>query len=343
MVTRPAIPPYSSTTTAIWVLAPCISRSSSATFLNSGTNMSSRMTSATLGAGPSGSARRRPITSRACATPTVSSMVSRYTGTRVKPCSSMRSSTVFRSASASTQIMSGRGTMTSRTTVSPNSKIELIIWRSCVSMTSSDSATSSIDMISSSEATGPRGRPWPGRINRKTRLMAISSVTSGRSAVPSPHRPGREQHHLVGPLQHPGPGGDLGELEEDEGHHGDDDHPCGGDPGAEGDVGDEDGRGHPCEQHRQQRTRQVEPGVGGEGHEQRPPLRAELLEVACPGVREPADGVDPYRRDEGESGRRHCRDELPGRAAHDARAPERPQAASSRLRIARAASSVSWS
>ena len=39
MVTRPAKPPYSSTTIAMWMRAACMSRSSSSTGLDSGTNV----------------------------------------------------------------------------------------------------------------------------------------------------------------------------------------------------------------------------------------------------------------------------------------------------------------
>ena len=58
--------------------------------------------------------------------------------------------------------MSGRGTMTSRRMVSPNSKIEWIISRSSSSMTSSRSASSTMALISSSDTNGPLFRPLPG-------------------------------------------------------------------------------------------------------------------------------------------------------------------------------------
>ena len=49
IVTRPAKPPYSSTTIAMWIRWACISRSSSSTGLDSGTNVGGRMTSSTFG------------------------------------------------------------------------------------------------------------------------------------------------------------------------------------------------------------------------------------------------------------------------------------------------------
>jgi len=54
MVIRPAVPPYSSTTIAMWVRAACISRSRSSTGLDSGTKVAVRMSTLT---GVSGAAR----------------------------------------------------------------------------------------------------------------------------------------------------------------------------------------------------------------------------------------------------------------------------------------------
>ena len=55
MVTRPAVPPYSSTTITRWVRAACISDSRSSTGLDSGTNVAGRITSATGSAVAAGS------------------------------------------------------------------------------------------------------------------------------------------------------------------------------------------------------------------------------------------------------------------------------------------------
>src|SRR6266540_3581196 len=72
--------------------------------------------------------------------------------------------------------MSGRGTITSRRMVSPNSKIEWIISRSSSSMTSPRSASSTRARISSSETKGPLARPLPGAT---TLPMAMNSRVSG--------------------------------------------------------------------------------------------------------------------------------------------------------------------
>ena len=93
----------------------------------------------------------------------MSSVVSLYAGRRDLPAAiAMRiaSSTV---ASASTATMSGRGTITSRTTVSPNSKIEWMSSRSSVSIDASCAATSAIVRISSSVTNGPPRKPLPGQ------------------------------------------------------------------------------------------------------------------------------------------------------------------------------------
>ncbi len=47
MVTRPAVPPYSSMTMAMWICWACISLSSSSTGLDSGTKDGDRMISST--------------------------------------------------------------------------------------------------------------------------------------------------------------------------------------------------------------------------------------------------------------------------------------------------------
>ena len=60
--------------------------------------------------------------------------------------------------------MSGRGTMTSRATVSPNSMIDSISSRSSRSITSSSAAASTMPSSSCSDTNGPCLRPLPGRI-----------------------------------------------------------------------------------------------------------------------------------------------------------------------------------
>ena len=102
----------------------------------------------------------------------------------------MTSSTSLSGCPRDTITMSGRGTMISRTTVSPSSKIEWIISRSDRSMTSSLSATSIISRTSSSVTNGPCARPLPGA---RTLASLISRLASG-------HR-GRATRTTIGAVQ----------------------------------------------------------------------------------------------------------------------------------------------
>ena len=75
---------------------------------------------------------------------------------RLKPTSRPRSSVASTVSSAPTVTMSGRGTITSRTTVSPNSMIEWMRARSSVSMASPSRATSAMASSSDSVTRVPR-------------------------------------------------------------------------------------------------------------------------------------------------------------------------------------------
>ncbi len=75
--------------------------------------------------------------------------------------------------------MSGRGTITSRVSVSPNSKIEWMRSFSPSSIDSSSEATSAMARMSSSVANGPCGSPLPGRI---TFAIEIRTRASGPTA-----------------------------------------------------------------------------------------------------------------------------------------------------------------
>ncbi len=75
--------------------------------------------------------------------------------------------------------MSGRGTMTSRTMVSPNSMIWLMSSRSSRSITSSSTAASTIASSSSSETKGPSFSPFPGRITLVRPMRPRESSRSG--------------------------------------------------------------------------------------------------------------------------------------------------------------------
>ncbi len=146
--------------------------------------------------------------------PMTLSMFSEITGIREWPLFRVTSRTSSSVAEASTQTMSGRGTMTSRTTVSVNSKMEWIISRSSAWMTSSNWATSRIalDLLFREQRAlrqppaGEDHKKDPAELDEDRRQRA----EGGTDHV---HRPGRSQQHVVQALQHPGARGQLGELE----------------------------------------------------------------------------------------------------------------------------------
>ena len=135
IVTRPAVPPYSSTAMAICTRADCISRSKESTGLLSGTKYGGRIrlsTSSSCSASRCSKVRR--IMSLRYTIPTTSSAFSPITGIRENP-ERNPSDIAWRSdLSRSINTTSVRGTMTSLTKVSPNSKTEWIIWRSSSSI-----------------------------------------------------------------------------------------------------------------------------------------------------------------------------------------------------------------
>ena len=133
-VIRPAILPYSSATTARWNFFACISRINRFTGLFSGITTAARICPVTTAL---------PKPARSCfmrslikAIPTTSSSSAR-TGKRDTPCSMATSIACVRVNELDTVIMSGKGTITSRATVSPNSMIDSIRSRSSSSMMSS--------------------------------------------------------------------------------------------------------------------------------------------------------------------------------------------------------------
>ncbi len=84
--------------------------------------------------------------------------------------------------SASIVRMSGRGTITSRTIVSPKPMMEWMSSRSWVSMTSSSAATSA--MASSSDSRIPRDSRLRGRMRRLARpLSPVESMRTGGKAT----------------------------------------------------------------------------------------------------------------------------------------------------------------
>ena len=84
--------------------------------------------------------------------------------------------------SRSTHTTSGRGTITSRTSVSPSSNTEWIILRSVSSTTPLVLAMSTSSRSSTSEENGPWRKPLPGVTALPIR---ISSLVSGPSSVAS--------------------------------------------------------------------------------------------------------------------------------------------------------------
>ena len=146
-----------------------------------------------------------------------------------------------------------RGTITSRTIVSPSSKTEWIIARSPDSMTWLASARSTSSRSSASDENGPSLNPRPGVIRLPT---TMSSWGSGpRTRVNSTMRPADEQRHALGvDAGRPCAGADADDHELDHQHHRDRDQHA--DPGvgevAEQHLGDQDDRGdlaeHPQEQ-----------------------------------------------------------------------------------------------
>ena len=82
--------------------------------------------------------------------------------------------------SDSIAVTSGRGTMTSRTIVSPNSKIEWISSFSSRSIEPSSWPTSAIERRSASDTNGPCFRPRPGRSTFARPMSALVGVASRR-------------------------------------------------------------------------------------------------------------------------------------------------------------------
>ena len=175
-VTSPAVPPCSSITIAMWNFSVRISRSSSATRFCSGTNTASRTATRTGSAPGAGAGLVHEVLQVHEADDVV--------GRRPRSRGCARSRPRWRGSIAVLDGLVGRRSrpcrdaarITSRTTVSPNSKIEWMSRRSSRSIASSSAATSAIVRRSSSVTNGPSFRPLPG------------SITFAR-----PMRPRREQ------------------------------------------------------------------------------------------------------------------------------------------------------
>ncbi len=193
-MTRPAVPPYSSTTTATCVDSRCSSCSRAATDLDSGTKRTSRMAAVTGPdcAAPSWCSAR--VTSLRCSMPRMSSASSPITGMRELPERRNRAMAWPRVWSASMVTTSVRGTITERTMVS---FMENTDWMSSASESASTSASwarattsrrwrswkSSSSSSSSSRrrrsrprrsASGPRARRRPHTSPPRRRATAAS-------------------------------------------------------------------------------------------------------------------------------------------------------------------------
>src|SRR5215471_3785057 len=110
--------------------------------------------------------------------PMTSSLFSPTTGIREKPLRSARDSTWRTFLSRSAKTMSVRGTMTSRTIVSPSSNTEWIMARSSGSMTRRSSSKSTRPRSSSSDSPDPSRPLRPG-------VSTLAVATSRRGSGPS--------------------------------------------------------------------------------------------------------------------------------------------------------------
>src|ERR671911_259975 len=108
--------------------------------------------------------------------------------------------------SPATVTMSGRGTITSRTTVSPNSMIDSMSARSSSSITPSSTPSSATASNSSSDTYGPCASPLPGRSRLVRPMSARDAIRSGENrtrarmgrAAASAERSGLSTAHVRG-------------------------------------------------------------------------------------------------------------------------------------------------
>ena len=113
--------------------------------------------------------------------PTTSSTCCSTAGIRLNPTSSARSRAASTVSSAPMVTMSGRGTITSRTTVSPNSMMEWIRARSSVSITSPSRATSAMASSSDSVTSDPRYRPFSPMSRLAKPIRAPETIRTGQN------------------------------------------------------------------------------------------------------------------------------------------------------------------
>ena len=128
----------------------------------------------------SGASKSRRTMSLRYATPTMWSRLSSITGTREKPLRRNSDIVWRRFLCRSTKTTSLRGTITSRTVVSPSSKTEWIILRSSDSMSADASAMSTSSRSSVSVLNGPSRKPLPGVSALPTRISSRGSGPEDR-------------------------------------------------------------------------------------------------------------------------------------------------------------------
>ena len=183
MVTRPAVPPYSSTTIALCTCLTCSSRRSSATRLPSGTTCAGRSNCGTTRDVPC--TPSRVTRSLANTNPRMSSRLSSYTGMREYSSSAKSARNSATVASCAMATISGRGVMTSRTSVPPKSTTDCSSLRSSVSSATASGSAVAPGGPAESAAAPPLDRASDrvrgGRANRSNPPVTGPRIRSARS------------------------------------------------------------------------------------------------------------------------------------------------------------------
>ncbi len=244
--------------------------------MDSGTKTGARITSPSIGPRSPGSrANARAIMSLMYATPSTSSKSSPTTGMREKPDRVARCRACRSDLSSSIHTTSVRGTITSRTMVSPRSKTLCSISRSVSSTTPRLPAmsTSSRSSISEENGTLPKTAAGGDRVADQNQQRGDRREHLGQPSG----RPGERQPDRVGVLSAESSGqhadGDVGDHHHD--RHQRDTDPELEAPGAECDLGHHDGRGDLRAGPQQQQQVGIPGSVLGDRVQGRPP-RADL-------------------------------------------------------------------
>ena len=294
IVTRPAVPPYSSMTIAMWVRWLCISRSSSSTGFDSGTQTGGRATSSTLVA-----RARVDVLRTARQVLEVHDADDVVERSRRRPgCGRSRCAAPARAPAGtvlvrSIQTISVRGTITSRAMVSPSSNTDWIICRSPCSTTPRSSAMSTSSRSSTSEENGPSRNPRPGVIALPNRVSSEASGPNTRPSTRTAPAPASATAVRVLAAERAGPDADDGVGDD---HHDDDGQGRHRPAGAELRPGDDrrQHRGGQLARDPQQQQQVRVAGSVGDDLAQRAGTAASLAqELLDPGNRHPGErGVD---------------------------------------------------